>query len=260
MNNYVAVLGERFLCYLQRVGQAGILLFRLLLKTPKLCLELPLLVEQLYSSGVLSLVIILTSSVFIGMVLALQGYHTLSSFGALQQLGPLVALSVARELGPVVTAILFAGRAGAAITAEIALMQATEQLASMEMLAVDPLSRVIAPRFWGGMLAVPLLTIIFDSAAIFGAFIVGVKWLGLDGGIFWANMQAAVDFKTDIANGIIKSVVFGAIVSWIAVCQGYYGEPTASGVATSTTRTVVYSAVLVLALDFVLTMIMLQGW
>src|SRR4029079_8824977 len=171
--------------------------------------------QQIYAEGVLSLAIIMVSSLFIGMVLGLQGYHTLSKFGASPELGPLVALSVVRELGPVVTAILFAGRAGSAITAEIGLMKTTEQLSSMEMMAVDPLRRIISPRFWGGFISMPLLTLIFNMTAIYGAYLVGVKWLGLDAGMFWSNMQASVSFRADIINGVIKSVVFGAAVTWI---------------------------------------------
>jgi phospholipid/cholesterol/gamma-HCH transport system permease protein len=181
-------------------------------------------------------------------------------FGAAQQLGPLVALSVCRELGPVVAALLFAGRAGSAVTAEIGLMKATEQLSSMEMMAVDPLRRVIAPRVWGGFFSLPLLTMIFNVVAIYGAYLVGVKWLGLDNGAFWANMQSSVDFHLDVVNGILKSLVFGLVVIWISVYQGYEAEPTAAGIANATTRSVVYSSLAVLGLDFVLTAMMIGGW
>jgi phospholipid/cholesterol/gamma-HCH transport system permease protein len=260
MANYLQVLGHSGVDKLRQFGKAGILLFRALVRIPTPRKGFPLVVQQVYAEGVLSLLIIIVSSLFIGMVLALQGYHTLAKFGAAQQLGPLVALSVTRELGPVVTAILFAGRAGSAVTAEIALMKTTEQLSSMEMMAVDPFHRVIAPRFWGGVISMPLLTIVFNAVAIYGAFLVGVQWLGLDAGVFWSNMQAAVDFRVDIVNGIIKSLVFGAVVTWIAVHQGYDAEPTSAGIARSTTRTVVHSALAILGLDFILTTMMIGGW
>lgn len=245
---------------LLELGRAGVLLLRVLFRLPNLRKGLPLILQQVYAEGVLSLLIIVVSGLFIGMVVALQGYHTLSKFGAAQQLGPLVALSVTRELGPVVTALLFAGRAGSAVTAEIGLMKATEQLSSMEMMAVDPLRRVIAPRMWGGFISMPLLTIIFNVVAIYGAYLVGVKWLGLEAGAFWSNMQSSVDFHLDIVNGIIKSLVFGIVIIWIAVTQGYFAEPTSAGIANATTRTVVYSSLATLGLDFILTAMMIGGW
>ena len=256
----VALLGAWGIENLQQLGKAGILLYRVLFYPPSIRKGFPLVLQQIYAEGVLSLLIILVSSLFIGMVLALQGYHTLAKFGASQQLGPLVALSVARELGPVVTAILFAGRAGSAVTAEIGLMKATDQLSSMEMMAVDPLRRVISPRFWGGFISMPLLTLIFNMTAIYGAYLVGVKWLGLDGGIFWSNMQSSVNFHNDILNGVIKSLVFGVIVTWIAVAQGYHATPTSSGIANATTRSVVYASLAVLGLDFILTAMMIGDW
>jgi phospholipid/cholesterol/gamma-HCH transport system permease protein len=260
MINSIALLGKWGIDNLRQMGKATLILGRVLFSPPDFRKGLGLVVQQIYSEGVLSLLIIIVSSLFIGMVLALQGYHTLAKFGASQQLGPLVALSVARELGPVVTAILFAGRAGSAVTAEIGLMKATEQLSSMEMMAVDPLRRVISPRFWGGFISMPLLTIIFNVTAIYGAYLVGVKWLGLDAGVFWSNMQSAVDFRSDILNGIIKSLVFGAAVTWIAVTQGYEAEPTSAGIASATTRSVVYASLVVLGLDFVLTAMMIGDW
>lgn len=260
MVSRIAYLGQWGLDNLQQFGRSGLLLFRVLFYPPNLRKGFPLLLQQIYAEGVLSLLIIIVSSIFIGMVLALQGYHTLAKFGAAQQLGPMVALSVARELGPVVTAILFAGRAGSAITAEIGLMKTTEQLSSMEMMAVDPFRRVISPRFWAGFFSMPMLTIIFNATAIYGAYLVGVRWLGLDGGVFWSNMQSAVDFRLDILNGIIKSIIFGAAVIWIAVTQGYEAKPTSAGIAIATTRTVVYSALVVLGLDFILTAMMIGGW
>ncbi len=260
MINHVATLGEWGLTRLQRLGKAGVLLFDVLFAVPNLRKGFPLLMQQIYAEGVLSLLIIVVSSLFIGMVLALQGYHTLAKFGASQELGPLVALSVARELGPVVTAILFAGRAGSALAAEIGLMKATEQLSSMEMMAVNPLRRVISPRFWAGVISMPLLTIIFNAMAIYGAYLVGVKWLGVDAGAFWSNMQSSVEFHADIVNGILKSAVFGIAVTWIAVTQGYFAAPTSAGIASATTRAVVYASVAILGLDFILTAMMIGGW
>jgi phospholipid/cholesterol/gamma-HCH transport system permease protein len=216
----------------------------------------PLLIKQLYMVGFLSLVIILVSGLFIGMVLALQGYTVLVDYGAEDSLGPLVALSLLRELGPVVTALLFAGRAGSALTAEIGLMKATEQLSSLEMMAVDPLKRIVAPRFWAGMISMPLLAMIFSAVAILGAHIVGVDWLGIDSGSFWSIMQAQVSFEKDILNGAIKSVVFAFVVTWIALYKGYDCVPTSEGISKATTQTVVQSSLAVLGLDFVLTAIM----
>lgn len=253
-------LGNVGITYLTRLGRSGTFLFKTIFRRPRFGASFSLVVQQLFSVGVLSLLVILVSGLFIGLVLGLQGYNTLRHFGAEQQLGQLVALSVVRELGPVVTALLFAGRAGTALTAEIGLMSATEQLASMEIMAVDPLWRVISPRFWAGFISMPILTVIFNIVAIYGGFLVGVEWLGIDGGSFWSNMQAAVDFRLDVLNGIIKSLVFGFIVTWIAVYQGFYCEPTPPGISRATTRTVVYSSLAVLGFDFILTAIMLEGW
>lgn len=258
--NQIVLLGQFGLSTLREFGKSGMLLARILFCSPNFRKGFPLVLQQIYAEGVLSLLIIVVSSLFIGMVLALQGYHTLAKFGASQELGPLVALSVARELGPVVTAILFAGRAGSAVTAEIGLMKATEQLSSMEMMAVDPLRRVIAPRFWGGFISLPLLTMIFNMTAIYGAYLVGVKWLGLDAGVFWSNMQSSVDFHADVMNGLLKSMVFGIAVTWIAVAQGYFAVPTAAGIASATTRSVVYASLAVLGLDFILTAMMIGEW
>ncbi len=260
MMNQVTSLGRLGIELVRDYGKAGQLLFQVIFRPPHFRKGFPLVLQQIYAEGVLSLVIIIVSSLFIGMVVALQGYHTLAKFGASAELGPLVALSVSRELGPVVTALLFAGRAGSALTAEIGLMKATEQLSSMEMMAVNPIHRVISPRLWGGFISMPLLTIIFNVTAIYGAYLVGVKWLGLDAGVFWSNMQSSVDFHLDIMNGIIKSVVFGFVVTWIAVYQGYFAEPTSAGIAGATTRSVVYSSLAILGLDFVLTAMMIGGW
>jgi phospholipid/cholesterol/gamma-HCH transport system permease protein len=208
---------------------------------------------------VLSLIIILVSGLFVGMVLALQGYETLQRFGASESLGVLVALSLVRELGPVVAGLLFASRAGSAITAEIGLMKATEQISAMEMMAVDPIARVVAPRFWAGVISMPLLAALFSALGIFGAYFIGVRVLGVDAGAFWGQMQAGVKVWPDVSNGIIKSVVFGIAVSLIAVFDGYDAKPTAEGVSIATTRTVVISSLAILALDFVLTVFMFRG-
>jgi phospholipid/cholesterol/gamma-HCH transport system permease protein len=260
MMQQVTSLGRAGLDLVQHYGKAGLLLFGVLFRVPNVRKGFPLLLQQIYAEGVLSMIIIMVSGLFIGMVVALQGYHILAKFSATAELGPMVALSVARELGPVVTALLFAGRAGSAITAEIGLMKATEQLSSMEMMAVDPLQRVISPRLWGGFISMPLLTIIFNITAIYGAYLVGVRWLGVDAGTFWSNMQSSVGFHADIINGLIKSVVFGFVVTWIAVYQGYEATPTSAGIASSTTRTVVFSSLAILGLDFVLTAMMIGGW
>jgi phospholipid/cholesterol/gamma-HCH transport system permease protein len=256
----LSLLGRIGLRLVMNLGRSGLFLSHVLYRRPHFVKNFPLLIEQIYFIGVLSLVIIILSGLFIGMVVGLQGYNTLDKFGASQQLGQLIALSVVRELGPVITALLFAGRAGSALTAEIGLMKSTEQLASMEMMGVDPLRRVISPRFWAGFIAMPLLAVIFSIVAILGGYLVGVVWLGGDSGTFWGAMQASVDFRGDIVNGIIKSLVFGWVVTWIAVFEGYDTVPTAQGIGRATTRTVVYSSLAVLGLDFVLTAMMMGGW
>ena len=206
--------------------------------------------------GVLSLSIIIVSGTFIGMVLALQGYTILSDFGSESAVGQLISLSLLRELGPVVTALLFAGRAGSAVTAEISLMNTTEQLSGMEMMGVDPLRHVVAPRLWAGFVSLPILTLVFNLVGIWAGAYVTVEWLGVYSGSYWGNMQAAVDFNNDILNGVIKSLVFAFVVTWIAVFQGYNSAPTAEGVGSSTTKTVVYSSLAILGLDFILTAVM----
>jgi phospholipid/cholesterol/gamma-HCH transport system permease protein len=218
-----------------------------------------LIVRELYFTGVLSLIIIIVSGLFVGMVLGLQGYNTLQTYGSESALGVLVALSLVRELGPVVAALLFASRAGSAMTAEIGLMKATEQLAAMEMMAVDPIARVVAPRFWAGVISMPLLAAMFSAMGIFGGYLVGVVLIGVDEGSFWSQMQAAVDFEEDILNGVIKSFVFGIAVTWIALFEGYDAPPTAEGVSGATTRTVVTSSLAILGLDFLLTSLMFRG-
>ncbi|MDR0250971.1 MAG: lipid asymmetry maintenance ABC transporter permease subunit MlaE [Burkholderiales bacterium] len=242
-----------------RLGFASRFFVAVLRYTPMAFLRLPLTLREIYFAGVLSLVIILMSGLFVGMVLGLQGYDILSRYGSSEALGAMVTLSLVRELGPVVAALLFAGRAGSAITAEIGLMKATDQLQAMEMMAVDPLARVITPKFWGGVISMPFLAALFSASGVFGGYLVGVQMIGLDSGAFWSNMQAAVDYKVDIGNGIIKSVVFGIIVTWIAVFEGYDTKPTAEGVSAATTRTVVEASLAVLAADFILTVFMFRG-
>lgn len=254
----VQALGRTGVRSLGTAGKTVLFLLQAILARPSLK-GFKLLIPQLYMVGVLSVVIIVVSGLFIGMVLGFQGYTTLVKFGAEQALGQLIALSLVRELGPVVGALLFAGRAGSALTAEIGLMKATEQLSSMEMLGVDPLRRIIAPRFWAGQISMPILALIFSSVAIFGGHMVGVRWLGVDDGSFWANMQSSVDFYDDIVNGIIKSIVFGTVATWIAVYQGYVCPPSSEGISRATTRTVVFSSLAILGLDFLLTAMMFGG-
>lgn len=215
-----------------------------------------LLVKQLYSVGVLSLAIIVVSGVFIGMVLSLQGYSILTKYGSEQAVGQMIALTLLRELGPVVTALLFAGRAGSALTAEIGNMKSTEQLSSLEMIGVDPLKYIVAPRLWAGFISLPLLALIFSVVGIWGGSWVAVDWLGVYEGSFWANMQNSVSFTDDVLNGLIKSLVFAFVVTWIAVFQGYDCEPTSEGISRATTKTVVYASLAVLGLDFILTALM----
>jgi phospholipid/cholesterol/gamma-HCH transport system permease protein len=216
----------------------------------------PLLIKQLYSVGVQSLLIIVVSGLFIGMVIGLQGFLILTTYSAEASLGMMVSLSLLRELGPVVTALLFAGRAGSALTAEIGLMKATEQISSLEMMAIDPLRRVVAPRFWAGLISMPLLTAIFVAVGIWGGSVVGVDWKGIDAGFFWSAMQNAVDWRKDLLNCLIKSLVFAITVTWIALFNGYDAVPTSGGISRATTRTVVHSSLAVLGLDFVLTALM----
>src|SRR4249920_678733 len=245
-------LGSGVTSHVWRLGFASRFLAYLVVHSGTALKRFRLTMAEIYFAGVLSLIIILVSGLFVGMVLALQGYQTLQRFGAAESLGVLVALSLVRELGPVVAGLLFASRAGSAITFEFGVTEATEQLSAMEMMAVDPLARVVAPRFWGGIISMPLLAALFSTLGVFGAYIVGVRLIGIDAGAFWGNMQSAVDFQDDIVNGIIKSFVFGIAVSLIAVFEGYNARPTAEGVSTATTRTVVASSLSILALDFVL--------
>ena len=256
LTSQISKLGRSGVRFINAVGRATIMLFHALAGRPQPRKHFPLLVQQLYVVGVQSVAIILVSGLFIGMVLSLQGYNVLKDFGAEQSLGPLVSLSLLRELGPVVTALLFAGRAGSALTAEIGLMKATEQLSSLEMMAVDPLRRVISPRFWAGVISLPLLTILFVAVGIWGGSLVGVHWKGIDAGFFWSAMQDAIDLRMDLINCLIKSVVFAITVTWIALFNGYDAIPTSAGISRATTRTVVHSSLAVLGLDFVLTALM----
>jgi phospholipid/cholesterol/gamma-HCH transport system permease protein len=256
--DHISSYGRFFINYINSVGKATSILFSSIFTIPSYKYGIRGLIKQLYFVGVWSLIIIILSGIFIGMVLGLQGYTILVKFGAEQALGQMVALSLVRELGPVMTALLFAGRAGSALTAEIGLMKATEQLSSMEMMGVDPLKRVVAPRFWAGQISMPILALIFNAVAIIAGYYVGVEWLGVDYGSFWSNMQNAVDFRTDIFNGIIKSIIFGGFTTWIAVFQGFDCEPTSAGISRATTNTVVFSSLVILALDFFLTAVMFR--
>lgn len=254
----IARLGRRGCSVIEALGRASIFVARSVVGVPS-GEGFRLWLRQMHFVGVLSLAIVLVSGLFIGMVLALQGYTILIDFGAEQALGQMVSLSLLRELAPVVAALLFAGRAGSALTAEIGLMKATEQLTSMEMIGVDPLRRVVAPRLWAGFVSLPLLTIGFSVVGIWGGYLVGVQWLGVSEGSYWSNMQSSVAFFADVGNGMIKSLVFALVVTWIAVFQGYDLIPTSEGISRATTRTVVYSSLAVLGLDFVLTAVMFGG-
>jgi phospholipid/cholesterol/gamma-HCH transport system permease protein len=239
-----------------KLGFASRFLLAIVMNSGQLLLRPWLLVREIYFAGVLSLIIIVVSGLFVGMVLGLQGYNTLVRFGSADALGTLVALSLLRELGPVLAALLFASRSGSAMTAEIGLMKATEQLDAMAVMAVNPIARVVAPRFWAGVLSLPVLTALFNVMGIFGGYIVGVMLIGLDEGAYWAQMQNAIDVYDDVMNGLIKSVFFGIAVTLIAVFEGYDAEATPAGVSSATTRTVVTSALVILAMDFVLTAFM----
>lgn len=256
MKNIIQSIGHPFSSFILMLGEGAVLLGKIILSLPYVIRRPQLIIKEIFFSGVLSIVIIAVSGWFVGMVLGLQGYNTLQRFGSVSVLGSLVALSLIRELGPVLSAILFASRAGSGITAEIGLMKATEQLDAMSVMSVDPIKRIIAPKFIGGIITVPILTILFNTCGILGGKFVGVNLLGLDPGTFWSQMQDSVNFHTDIINSIIKAIIFGVFVSLISVYQGLSSKPTAEGVSSSTTRTVVHSALAVLALDFILTAFM----
>lgn len=256
LTEQIAKLGRGAIELVTGLGRAGLMLWGAIAHRPRLKKGLPLLTKQLYVIGVQSMVIILVSGLFIGMVLALQGYNILVGFGTEESLGPMVALSLLRELGPVVTALLFAGRAGSALTAELALMKSTEQLSSLEMMAIDPLRQIIAPRFWAGVISLPLLALMFTAIGIYGGHIVGVEWKGIDSGAFWSILQSSVEWRQDIVNCMIKSLLFAVVVTWIALYRGYHVIPNPEGISRATTQTVVQSSLAVLALDFLLTAMM----
>jgi phospholipid/cholesterol/gamma-HCH transport system permease protein len=238
------------------LGYGARLFLRLLASLPSALRRFGLVRDQIHFMGNYSLAIIAVSGIFVGFVLGLQGYYTLQRYGSSEALGLLVALSLVRELGPVITALLFAGRAGTSLTAEIGLMKAGEQLSAMEMMAVDPVQRILAPRFWGAVIAMPLLAAVFSAVGVIGGWVVGVLMIGIDAGSFWSQMQGGVDVWLDVGNGVLKSAVFGFAVSFIALLQGYEAQPTPEGVAHATTRTVVVASLTVLGLDFVLTAMM----
>ena len=238
------------------VGLGARLFARLLRLFPAVWQRPGLVRDQVHFLGNYSLAIITVSGLFVGFVLALQGYYTLQDFGSTEALGQLVALSLLRELGPVITALLFAGRAGTSLTAEIGLMRAGEQLSAMEMMAVDPERRILAPRFWAGVVAMPVLAAVFSAVGVIGGWVVAVGMIGIDGGSFWSQMQGGVDVFSDVGNGVVKSIVFGFTVTFVALLQGYTARPTPEGVSRATTRTVVMASLAVLGLDFILTTLM----
>jgi len=253
---FLARVGRALRLELAAIGMGARLFAQILMRSSQVLTRFALVREQVFFLGNRSLSIIGVSGLFVGFVLALQGYYTLQRYGSAEAVGLLVALSLVRELGPVVTALLFAGRAGTSLTAEIGLMKAGEQLTAMEMMAVDPIRRVLAPRFWGGVIAMPLLAAVFSAVGVIGGWLVGVVLIGIDPGAFWSQMQGGVDVFADVGNGVIKSLVFGITVSFVALLQGYACKPTPEGVSQATTRTVVLSSLAVLGLDFVLTAMM----
>ena len=254
--NFIRSVGAKTLGFIQSLGSITLFFLQILAKSGTAFARPRLSIRQVYFAGVLSVLIVAVSGLFVGMVLGLQGYTQLAKFKSADILGYMVAASLLRELGPVLAAILFASSAGGAMTSEIGLMKTTEQLEAMNVMAIDPVARVVAPRFWAGVLSMPLLACIFNVAGIGGGYLVGVEWLGLDGGVFWSQMQNGIGWSYDVANGLIKSAVFGAAVSLIAVYQGFHCVPTAEGILRASTRTVVSSALAVLALDFILTAFM----
>ncbi|MDT8363622.1 MAG: lipid asymmetry maintenance ABC transporter permease subunit MlaE [Nitrosomonas sp.] len=262
INHITAIIqrtGHRTIDSIWRLGCASHFILLVLLKSMASFARPRLIIREIYYAGVMSLVIILVSGLFVGLVLGLQGYETLQKFGSESAVGTLVALSLVRELGPVIAGLLFASRAGSAMTAEIGLMKATEQLSAMGMMAVDPIARVVAPKFWAGIFSMPLLAAMFSVMGVFGGYLVTVVVIGVDEGSFWSQMQSAVDFRYDIVNGVIKSCCFGVVITAIAVFEGFDAPPTAVGVSGATTRTVVTSSLAILGLDFVLTAFMFRG-
>ncbi|MFA6013599.1 MAG: lipid asymmetry maintenance ABC transporter permease subunit MlaE [Gallionellaceae bacterium] len=255
----VQLLGHQIVSGIQRIGYATRFFMLILMNSGLGFRRFHLITREIFSAGVKSLIIILVSGLFVGVVLGLQGYQTLKGYGAHTALGTMVALGLVRELGPVLAALLFASRAGSAMTAEIGLMKATEQLAAMEMMAVNPIARVVAPRFWAGVISMPLLAAMFSAIGVFGGYFVGVIVIGIDEGAFWTQMQGSVDFQQDVLNGVLKSFVFGIAVTIIALFEGYDAAPTAEGVSSATTRTVVQSSLAILLLDVILTVFMFRG-
>lgn len=256
MMNFIQTIGAKTLAFIQTIGANALFLLNIISLLPQSLLRFRLTIRQMYFSGVLSVLIIAVSGLFVGMVIGLQGYTQLAKFKSADVLGFMVAASLLRELGPVLAAILFASSAGGAMTSEIGLMKTTEQLEAMNVMAVNPVARVVAPRFWAGVISMPLLASIFNVAGIYGGYLVGVQWLGLDAGIFVSQMQSNIDLSYDVINGLIKSLCFGMAVTLIAVYQGFHCVPTAEGILRASTRTVVSSALTVLALDFILTAFM----
>lgn len=254
--NFIQTIGAKTLAFIQTIGAHALFLLNIISLLPQSLLRFRLTIRQMYFSGVLSVLIIAVSGLFVGMVIGLQGYTQLAKFKSADVLGFMVAASLLRELGPVLAAILFASSAGGAMTSEIGLMKTTEQLEAMNVMAVNPVARVVAPRFWAGVISMPLLASIFNIAGIYGGYLVGVQWLGLDAGIFVSQMQSNIDLSYDVINGLMKSLCFGMAVTLIAVYQGFHCEPTAEGILRASTRTVVSSALTVLALDFILTAFM----
>jgi phospholipid/cholesterol/gamma-HCH transport system permease protein len=252
----VRKIGAWVLNVLTRFGQAFFFLLLLWRVLPRQLLRVSEWVRQIYFTGVLSLPIVLVAGLFVGMVLALQAYNILVNFNATETVGVMVALTLLRELGPVVTALLFAGRAGSALTAEIGLMKSTEQLSALEMIGIDPFARILVPRWLAVIIALPLLTLLFNMMGIFGGYLIGVEALSIDSGTFWSQMQANVAWQEDVMSSIIKSFVFALIIATLALYQGYHAIPTAEGVSMATTRTVVHSSLAILGMDFVLTAVM----
>ena len=253
---FIANIGFAVRSFLSNLGRGAALFVRLMRLFGVTMRRFGLVRDQIHFLGNYSLAIIAVSGLFVGFVLSLQGYYTLQRYGSSEALGLLVALSLVRELGPVVSALLFAGRAGTSLTAEIGLMKAGEQLSAMDLMAVDPVQRILAPRFWGGVITMPLLAAVFSAVGIIGGWMVGVLMIGVDAGAFWSQMQGGVDVWKDVGNGVVKSVVFGITVTFVALLQGYEAQPTPEGVSRATTRTVVVASLAVLALDFVLTAMM----
>lgn len=253
---FVQKIGKQFLSILSSFGRGAFFLVSLLPALPYSLWRIDLLIKQIYVAGVLSLPIILTAGLFVGMVLSLQGYNVLVDYNSEEAVGTMTALSLLRELGPVVAALLFAGRAGSALTAEIGLMRSTEQISALEMMAIDPLKYIYAPRLMAAIIALPLLTLLFTALGIIGGYLVAVDWLGVDQGSFWAQMNSHVDWQEDVMNGIIKSVAFAVLIAIISLFQGFDAIPTSEGVSNATTKTVVHSSLGILGLDFILTTLM----